>query len=421
VRDTQLIERTSSRATAFTAIVVVAWVVVLVLYLRHTIVLSSDSINNHVHVWWIADRLWHHGRVPWRFPLLGHGQAFAYPYGFVNWTTAALLWPLLGDRAVTLWSAVGVVGCAVATFVAFPELRRGWWVAAVLLNSALIEALLFGQQSFAWGSMLLLFGIACWRRGRRGSASLLVGAAQLTHVVVVAPMTLVLVLLYLPFTRDRWAVIRWYAVAAALALPALYAVFASPSYNEAGGAGHQIVNFFSTVGTRILIVVVPIFFVLLQRVGWRWLAPASLIVPIGFNIGFYAPLNVGAQWHALMHSGADTASLDAYLHSPEFVPGAIYRVLRGGDGKLGLYRVVRARGRLDSELFPESMAIKSFHDTSEYVRVLCDRDVDQIIRYDSYDRSRHTNEHAILDQLHLPVLAAGPGYQVYAFDHRACG
>jgi hypothetical protein len=419
VHDTRLVSETKLARVALAG-VALAWLVVLALYLRHTIVLSSDSINNHVHVWWIADRLWHHGFVPWHFPLLGHGEAFAYPYGFVNWTTAALMWPLLGDRAVTLWTALGVVGSAVATFVAFPELRRGWWAVAVLCNSALIEALLFGQQSFAWASMLLLLGIACWRRGRRGWAAVLVGIGQLTHVVVVAPIALVVVLLYLPFTRDRWAVVWWYALSCVIALPALYLVVASPSYSEAVPS-HQIVNFFSTVGTRILIVVVPIFFVLLQRLGWKWLAPAALIVPIGFNVGFQIPLNVTAQWRALVHNGADTASLDAYLHSPDFVPGETYRVLRGADGKLGLYHVVRARGRLDFELFPESMAIRNFRDTADYTRLLCARHVDRIVHYDTYDAARHTNERVMLQQLRLPVVAAGPGYQVYAFDRTGCG
>ena len=108
------------------------------MYLSHSIEFGSDSINNHVHVWWVADDLWHHGRLPWRFPLLGHGDAYVYPYGFVNWTTAALLWPLFGNWAVTLWTVVGSVGCIVATFIAFPELRRGYWAAAVLANPAIL-------------------------------------------------------------------------------------------------------------------------------------------------------------------------------------------------------------------------------------------------------------------------------------------
>ena len=70
------------------ALLAAGWIVVLALYLRHAIVLSSDSVNNHVHVWYIARDLWHHARLPWHMPVLAHGEAYAYPYGFVNWTTA---------------------------------------------------------------------------------------------------------------------------------------------------------------------------------------------------------------------------------------------------------------------------------------------------------------------------------------------
>ncbi len=226
---------------------VVAWIGVLARYLSHDIVLTSDSINNYVHVWHIADGLWHHGRVPWRFPQLGHGEAYTYPYGVVNWTTAALLWPLFGDWVVTLWTGLGAVGCIVATFVAFPELRCGWWAAAVLGNSAILMTLMFGQQSFAWGAMLLLLGIAAWRRGHRGGAAVLVGLGQLTHVFMVAPTALVLVALYLPFTRDRVAVVRWYAVACAITIPALVLVAISPAASDAKWST-QVVNFLATLG-----------------------------------------------------------------------------------------------------------------------------------------------------------------------------
>src|SRR5258708_2860619 len=210
------------------AFLVVAWIVVLALYLRHSIVLSSDSVNNHVHVWYIARDLWHHARLPWRMPVLAHGEAYAYPYGFVNWTTAALVWPLFGDWTVTLWTALGAIGCVVATFTAFPELRRGWWAAAVLANPATLEALLFGQQSFAWGAMLLLFGIAAWRRGHHASAAVLVGLGQANHAAIVLPIGILLVLVCLPFATDRRALLRSYALSCAIALPARSLALAPP-------------------------------------------------------------------------------------------------------------------------------------------------------------------------------------------------
>jgi len=409
------------------AILAAAWIVVLAIYLTHAIVLSSDSINNHVHVWYIARDLWHHARLPWRMPVLAHGDAFAYPYGFVNWTTAALAWPLFGNWTVTLWTALGAAGCIVGTYAAFPELPHGWWSVGVLANPAILEALLFGQQSFAWGSMLLLFGVASWRRGRRGLAAVLVGLGQANHAAIVLPIGVVLVLFFLCITDDRRAVLRWYALSCLISLPAVALVFASPTTADTS-TGQQLGNFFITFGPRIILVCLPVLCVLVQRTGIRALAPFGLAFALVAHVAFEIPLNVGAQWHALVRHDVDTASLTAYLRAPEFVPGATYRVLRGGDGKLGLYDVLRAGGRLDSELFPESMAIRSFRDDHDYAALLCDRHVDQVIHYDTYDAARHTNEAAMIARLErarvggvrLRVLARGSGYRVDAVDRSGC-
>jgi hypothetical protein len=110
------------------------------------------------------------------------------------------------------------------------------------------------------------------------------------------------------------------------------------------------------------------------------------------------------------------------------VRGATYRVLRGGDGKLGLYHVVKAGGRLDSEMFPETMAIRDFHDVPEYEKLLCDRHVDQILHFASYDASRHTNERETItrlaarpgERIRLQRLADGSGFEAYAVDRRSC-
>jgi hypothetical protein len=143
-------------------------------------------------------------------------------------------------------------------------------------------------------------------------------------------------------------------------------------------------------------------------------------------IGPGFPLNVAAQFRALVHRHTDTSTLDAYLRSPSFVPGATYRVLRGNDAKLGLYHVLRAGGRLDSEMFPESMAIKNFKSARDYERLLCDRDVDQVLAFDSYTRSRRTNELALLAQIaaagpvRLHVVASGADWRVYSVDRNGC-
>jgi hypothetical protein len=361
-------------------------------------------------------------------PVLAHGDAFAYPYGFVNWTSAALAWPLFGNWTVTLWTALGVVGCIIATFVAFPELRSGWWAAAVLANPAIIEALLFGQQSFAWGSMLLLFGVAAWRRGHHAWAAVLIGLGQANHAAIVLPIGMLVVAFALVVFRNRAEILRWYALSLLITIPAALLVFASPTTAQTS-TGAQIVDFFGTLGPRVFIVALPIFCVVLQRTGIPALAPVGLIVALVAGLSFEVPLNVGQQWHALVRTRADTASLDAFLRSPEFAPGVTYRVLRAGDAKLGLYHVLRAGGTLDSEMFPESMASDfSFAGADAYASFLCQRRVDRIIHYDTHDRARDTNEIDMIDMLErephagvvLHRIAGGPGWQVDAVDRSGC-
>ena len=105
----------------------VGWAVILALILRHSIFVTNDSLNNYAHVWYVSDRLWHAHQLPWHMPIIGHGRAFAFPYAFIPWLTAALGRPLLGDWVVTLWLVLGCVGVAGATLWAFPEIRAPGW------------------------------------------------------------------------------------------------------------------------------------------------------------------------------------------------------------------------------------------------------------------------------------------------------
>ena len=86
-------------------------------------------------------------------------------------------------------------------------------------------------------------------------------------------------------------------------------------------------------GPRIFLVGLPVICVLVRRTGIRALAPIGVVLALMGHLSFEIPLNVGAQWHALVRDGADTTELDAYLRSSDFTPGATYRVLRGGDAE----------------------------------------------------------------------------------------
>ena len=213
-------------------VVVLAWVVILALLARHRIVVTHDSLINYAHAWWINSQLWHGHGIPWRMPVLGHGTALTFPYGALPWLVAALLWPLLGEWAVTLVLVVGVLGLIAATFWAFPEIRRPWWAVLVLTNPILVLAPLSGQLPFLWGSALLTLGIGWWRRDRRLWAVLAVGLAQLTHVAVVLPIAAILVLLRLRWEPHRRALLGCYLISVAIAAPAIWPVINSPVFTE---------------------------------------------------------------------------------------------------------------------------------------------------------------------------------------------
>jgi hypothetical protein len=380
---------------------IACWAVVLVLLLRHREVISSDTLSNYIHVWFVADQFWHGGGVPFHMPVLAHGSALAFPYGFVPWMFAVLLWPLMGEWSVTLALGVGFVGMVLATFWAFPELRRGWWAAAALVNPAFVEGLLLGQLPFLWAAAMLLLAIGCWRRGRRGWAIVLVALAQITHAPILIPMVGLLVVGWWRYEPDRRALLRSWILSLIPALPAVYLVFASPVTSQTGMLWSIWVEV-ETLALRSLVLIVPFGLLVLQRRGARPKAPviAAAVMVLGQLVTI--PISgMAAGWGAL-NRRPDTAAA-AIPHAIPVEHGATYRVLTFGDSKYGMYAVVRAGGRLDSEFFPESINRRSFRDEATYARFLTERKIQYVVVDYRYHRFK-TNEQALLD-----AMAATPG------------
>ena len=397
--------------------VIAFWVVVMVLLLRHREVISSDTLSNYVHVWFVADRLWNGHGLPFHMPVLAHGKALAFPYGFIPWMFAVMLWPIMGEWSVTLALGLGFVGLVVATFWAFPELRRGWWAVGVLVNPALVEGLLLGQLPFLWAAGMLVCAIGCWRTGRRPAAVILLALAQLTHAPVLIPLVAALVLWWQRYEPERRTLLKGWIVSLVLSLPAAAIVFASPVTAQTSPIWSLWVEI-ETVALRSLVLVVPIGLIWLQRREWRPDAP--IIVAGVLVVGQIVTIPIsgmGVGWNALVRTPDRIAT--AIPHSTAFVQGATYRVLTFGDGKYGQYAVVRAGGRLDSEFFPEDMHRRSFRDVPTYVTFLLRRQVDFVVVDDRYYKF-HTNEEQLLGQLASMSASGGcpDGVQVEKVDQQ---
>jgi hypothetical protein len=398
--------------------VCLAWAGILGAILGHAVFVTNDSLSNYVHVWYVADRLWGGHGIPLQMPVLGHGDALAFPYAFVPWLSAAIVRPVLGDWTVTLWLVLGFAGTAGATFWAFPELRRGWWAATLLVNPILVEAPILGQLPFLWGTAFLFGAVACWRRERYVAAAILLGLAQATHAPVLMPIAGVLVVARLRWEPGRRRLIGWYAVSLAIAAPAAVMVLASPVVEDTSRAA-LVVNLFGTAGLRAAVVAAPFALAALRKTRAAAFPAALFAVVLVMNMPLTPIRHNQFAWGALVRE--PDRSLDSFLHSDQFVDGAMYRVARASDGKYGMYDVMRQGGMLDSEMFPESMARRSFGSAGDYTAFLAKRKVDFVVITSGYDRLYRTNEHQLLEGLAsqpeggtcVEVWARDQAYDVY--------
>jgi hypothetical protein len=407
------------------AVVVAAWLIIAALILRHRIFATHDSLINYAHVWWIESQLWHGSGIPWHMPVLGHGEALTFPYGVLPWMVSALLWPALGEWAVTAALVLGALGLIAVTFWAFPESRQPWWAVVVLANPILVLAPLSGQLPFLWAASLLVVAIGCWRRGHVGWAVVFGGLAQLCHAAVVLPLAALVVLIRLRWEPRRRLLLGCYLLSLLIAAPAIYPILASPVFSDSSPAT-KLAQLAGTVLIRAGVLVPPVLAALLARRARPWVAPALAAVAVALNLALLAPLDAGFSWAALDRTPDQT--MTAFAATSEFHPGATYRVLYTADGKVGMYQLIRHGAVLDSEFFPESIWHGRFADERAYSTFLAGRHVNYVLLFRKVPTSIRTNEGVLLrnmassgrscsgDTVGVRLVEAHAGWDDYAID-----
>lgn len=370
-----------------------AWTLGLLGILVHPIYVTNDSLSNYGHVWYVADVFWGGGGIPYHFPEMGHGQALAFPYGFLPWMSAALVRPVLGDWAVTLWLVLGGVGTLVATFWAFPEIRRPLPARFLLLNPLMVESVILGQLPFLWASAAWFLAVGLWRRERMAWAVVAAAVAQASHPAVVLPLAGLTVLLRLPFEPRRWRLLLGYCLSVVLAAPGIAMVFASPVVEDST-LYSLLANFVGTVSLRAGVVFAPFVAIALFRRLPRKAFLAVLAALFVSNAALVPVRSTAYAWQAFFRSPDE--SLVPYLDSVAFHRGATYRILRVADGKVGMYQMIQHGARLDSEFFPESIDRRSWPSAEAYLAFLRGRGVEYVLIYGNYDARYRTNEHDLL-------------------------
>jgi hypothetical protein len=383
------------------AVVAIVWLAMLVGIVRQPVFLTTDMVSNHVHIWYVAEQLWHGHGIPLHMPVLASGDAYAFPYAFLPWLVGALLWPLGGDRVVTAMLVAGALAVVAATYWALPRLRRGWWAVLVLVNPSLVVSVMLGQLPFLWAAAAFMVAIGMWRRERWILATVLAAVALATHPAVMLPVSAIAVAFALPGEHHRRRLLLCWLAALVVAVPATWMMLASPVVDETSRST-QVYSLLTTVGMRVLVLAIPVF---LDVLAARWprvtALPVSLIGLSVFSLGaVWLPFQLNVGWSGVVRT-KPPAELAAFLRTQVLEPGRIYRVLPGADQKYGLYQVVRRGAVLDSEFFPESLRRKGFRTDAEYAAFLARRHVQAVVVTPGYERHFHSNE-----PRHLASLAA---------------
>ena len=153
--------------------------------------------------------------------------------------------------------------------------------------------------------------------------------------------------------------------------------------------------------------------------------PAFMAAMVVLNLVLNIPLSGYMGWRTLQR-WEHRSSMQRYLDSSAFDRSGVHRVLRGSDSRLGFYMLLQAGGTLDGEFFPESQATHDFTPDS-YAQLLCDRNIDTVVAFGTYDANRKTNEHALLralvavpvETVSVRVVAHDREYDVYRIT-RSC-
>jgi len=250
--------------------------------------------------------------------------------------------------------------------------------------------------------------------------------AQATHPAILMPIAFLVIAAWFPWERHKRALVLGYGIALLASLPFAYLVFDSPVMEDTS-IGVKIANFAATLAVRLFVVAAPLALAAIHRTGIRWL-PKSLVrrgvepyalgavaIAVFLNVVFLRPFELTWAWAGLARHPDRT--LSDFAQSANFVPGLTYRVLRAGDGKVGMYQLLKAGGRLDSEFFPESIGRHSFASSEAYSTFLRKRQVDTVIIFSNYDARWRTNEHATLDQLAADGRCSATAVGVDVVEH----
>ncbi len=372
-------------------VVVLVAAVALAMMLAKSIYLGDDSAQSYAHVWYLHRALLTLHEWPWHIGQLEGGRAVMFPYGIVPWLPDALLYPVLGNWAVTLSMVFGVLLVMAGALYWQPRLRNPLLCAIFVLNPLLWNGITQFQITTMWAFGLFFFGAARLERGRRGQAGALFAFAVAAHPMMgVGAMG---VLGAWEWVRDRAApreLLAVEAIACAVASPAIFLFVSVPLLRD---ASHGMVALAFVDNLRRLSI--PLLALALPAAS-QWVLRRQALVA-----GVAAAATAGALiW--LPPSGLWQTSqprFAGYLAAHPVEAGATYRVLTSNNHEDGMYQFMQAGANLSGEFFTEAEGHEHWPDAAAYSCFLAKNHVTDVVVSSEFEATYRNSELRVLQAL----------------------
>lgn len=360
--------------------------------LRQPFYLGNDSAQSYAHVWYIAQSLYGGSGIPFHMPSLEAGRALTFPYALVPWLPTAVVYPLLGDWAVTASMVIGALLIVVGLWRWLPRTRSPLITAILLLNPQFLGGIAQFQLPSFWAIGLACLAAAEFVRARPIPGTALATTALYAHPLVGGAALLATLLVNIEGDRRiPWAQPRGLAAAVTLAAPAIWMTSQVPVLADVG------------IGA----VLWPVLMTLkrISIIGWAWAlsrwTPITVRAwPVVAGLALLASANdlrhvppIGL-WEASQPRFADL------LAAHPIDPAATYRVLVTTNHEDGMVELLRAGANLGHEFFDESIQRESFGWAKTYRCFLTSKRVDRVIVSPEYPRLlAWSDEPGLLDAL----------------------
>ncbi len=391
--------------------------------LINPIFLGNDSMQPYAHIWYISQQLFDHGRVPLHMSLLDGGRAVTFPYGFPPFLAGAVLFRALGDWAVALMMAVAVVGTVWAAGLVRPVMRDPWFVLLFVMNPFFIDAVYSFQFASLWSILFFFLFVWAFERRRYPLAAALLWLTVSTHPVEGGAAAGVYGLCLLVFDRGKVRPLVFLSIPVGVALiPIFWMTLLTPTVHE-NSLRTVVGSVGDTLPRRAIMIAAPFAVTPLVPYIRRFYRPtlATLAVLMGIGVMWATtPVSgVYGSYYGAIHRSTNIYA--AFFQSPQFQPGATYRVLEPNEREDGMYRFMQHGAILSNEFFTESMFYLNWTEP-QYSCYVAFKGIQYVVVEKAFLHQFGVNEEEVLQSLvaaeRASVSYVDPGGKFTVYDVR---